>query len=205
MIIKEILYKLFYNPKNYVKNRNNIVLAQTTTLLKSCTFKFQGREERNSVIIGQNSMVGCNFIFESDNGEIEIGDNTFINSATNLISRNKIKIGSHVTIAWGCTIYDHNSHSLDYKERQNDIQRVNIDYRNGHDLCYSKEWNTVKSSPITIEDNVWIGFECVILCGVTIGEGAIVGARSVVRNDVEPWTVVAGNPAVVIKRLKHDK
>jgi acetyltransferase-like isoleucine patch superfamily enzyme len=40
---------------------------------------------------------------------------------------------------------------------------------------------------------------------VTIGEGAIVGARSVVRNDVEPWTVVAGNPAVVIKRLKHDK
>lgn len=205
MIIKEILHKLFYNPNRFVKNRNNIVLAQTTILLKSCTFKFQGKEESNRVIIGENSMVGCTFIFESDSGEIEIGNNTFINSATNLISKNKIKIGHHVTIAWGCTIYDHNSHSLDYKERQNDIQRQNLDYRNGHDFCYSKDWNTVKSNPITIEDNVWIGFDCVILSGVTIGEGAIVGARSVVRDNVEPWTVVAGNPAKVIKRIKHDE
>lgn len=205
MIIKEILYKLFYNPHYFVKNRNNIILTKSTILLKSCTFKFLGREERNKVIIGENSMIGCSFIFESDSGEIEIGSNTFINNATNLISRKKIKIGHNVTIAWGCTIYDHNSHSLDYKERENDIKRQNLDYRNGHDFYYSKDWNTVKSKPITIEDNVWIGFECVILSGVTIGEGAIVGARSVVRNDVEPWTVVAGNPAVVIKRLKHDK
>lgn len=205
MIIKEVLYKLFYNPNNYVKNRNNLILSKTTTLLKSCTFKFQGRVESNRVIIGENSVIGCNFIFESDSGEIEIGNNTFINSATNLISRNKIKIGHYVTIAWGCTIYDHNSHSLDYKERQNDIQRLNLDYRNGHDFYYSKDWNTVKSSPITIADNVWIGFDCVILSGVTIGEGAIVGARSVVRDDVEPWTVVAGNPAIVIKRIKHDQ
>ena len=51
---------------------------------------------------------------------------------------------------------------------------------------------------------MWIGFESVILAGVTIGEGAIVGAKSVVRKDVEPWTVVAGNPAVVIKRLNHE-
>jgi acetyltransferase-like isoleucine patch superfamily enzyme len=150
-------------------------------------------------------MLGCNFTFESDCGEIEIGNNTFINSGTYLISREKIKIGNNVTIAWGCTIYDHNSHSLDYKLRKNDMESLIFDYRNKHNFCYTKDWSTVKSSPIIINDNVWIGFDCVILSGVTIGEGAIIGARSVVREDVEPWTIVAGNPAVVIKRLKYDK
>jgi len=91
---------------------------------------------------------------------------------------------------------------LDYLERQKDIKRQNNDHKNGRSFISSKDWNTVKSKPIVIENNVWVGFDSVILSGVTIGEGAIVGARSVVRNDVEPWTVVAGNPAVVVKRLK---
>ena len=66
----------------------------------------------------------------------------------------------------------------------------------------SKDWATVRSRPITIGDKAWIGFDCIILSGVTIGEGAVVGAGSVVRSDVEPWTVVAGNPAVPIKKLQ---
>ena len=93
---------------------------------------------------------------------------------------------------------------VDYRERQKDIQKQNNDYRNGNNLIYSKDWDNVKSKPIIIEDNVWIGFDSVLLAGVTIGEGAIVGARSVVRQDVEPWTIVAGNPAIVIKRLRHE-
>ena len=48
---------------------------------------------------------------------------------------------------------------------------------------------------------MWIGFDVTILKGVTIGEGAVIGAKSVVTKDVEPWTVVAGNPAVVVKYL----
>ena len=53
---------------------------------------------------------------------------------------------------------------------------------------------------ITIQDNVWIGDNAVILSGVTIGEGAIVGANSVVTKDVPPFTVVGGVPARIIKQ-----
>ena len=54
---------------------------------------------------------------------------------------------------------------------------------------------------VHIGDNVWLGFDVVILPGVTIGEGAVVGARSVVDSDIEPFTVVAGNPARAVRRL----
>lgn len=201
-MIKNIIKKVFYNPRKFIKKHPNIQIAGSTVLLKSCVFRFDA-EKSNPVTIGKNSMVGCNFIFESNAGEIIIGDNTFINGGTSLISRSKINIGSNVTIAWGCTIYDHNSHSLNYLERRKDIAAQIDAYNEGKIFTANKNWGTVKSSEITIEDDVWIGFDCVILKGVTIGEGAIVGAKSVVRNNVEPWTVVAGNPAVVIKRLKH--
>jgi acetyltransferase-like isoleucine patch superfamily enzyme len=59
----------------------------------------------------------------------------------------------------------------------------------------------VRAMPIRIGANVWIGFDCCVLPGVTIGDGAIVGARSVVTQDVEPYTVVAGNPARVVREI----
>jgi acetyltransferase-like isoleucine patch superfamily enzyme len=58
--------------------------------------------------------------------------------------------------------------------------------------------------PVRVGRNVWIGFESCVLPGVTIGEGAVVGARSVVVEDVPPYTVVAGNPARVIRRLEPE-
>lgn len=56
------------------------------------------------------------------------------------------------------------------------------------------------TKPITIKDNVWIATDAIILPGVTIGEGAVVAAGAVVSKDVEPWTVVGGNPARFIKK-----
>ncbi|MGG2397479.1 acyltransferase [Pseudomonas sp. SH1-B] len=149
-------------------------------------------------------MLACGFIFESNAGHIVIGESTFINSGTSLICRDGIKIGSYVTIAWGCTLYDHNSHSLDYRDRIGDLNAQLADYRAGRDLIENKNWNNVGSEEITIEDYAWIGMNSIVLKGVRIGEGAIVGAGSVVRHDVEPWTIVAGNPAQFVKRLKHD-
>lgn len=57
-----------------------------------------------------------------------------------------------------------------------------------------------KTARIVIEDNVWVAAEVFIGPGVTIGEGAVVGARAAVFKDVEPWTVVGGNPAQYIKK-----
>ena len=60
------------------------------------------------------------------------------------------------------------------------------------------------SNPIRLHDNVWIGFDVCVLPGVTIGEGSIVGARSVVNADVPAYTIVAGNPARVIRELPRE-
>lgn len=60
--------------------------------------------------------------------------------------------------------------------------------------------NHLITKPIEIEDQAWVGAEAFIGMGVTIGEGAVVGARAVVVKDVEPWTVVGGNPAKFIKK-----
>lgn len=53
---------------------------------------------------------------------------------------------------------------------------------------------------IIIGNDVWTGFECLIMSGVTVGDGAVIGARSVVTHDVPPYTIVAGSPARVIRR-----
>lgn len=177
-------------------------------ILPSAQFRFDvpRKSQEKCVFIGKDCMIGCNFIFESsDGGKISIGERTWINSATNLISRKAITIGNDVTIAWSCWVYDHDSHSLDWEERRTDILMQLEDYRNTGNVVLNKRWDVVPAKEIIIEDKVWIGFDVVILKGVRIGEGAIVGARSVVRRDVAPWTVVAGNPAVEIKKLRPKK
>jgi galactoside O-acetyltransferase len=152
------------------------------------------------VTVGEETMLDCTIIFESKTGEVSIGDRSFI-GVSQIICKTKIEIGNDVTIAWGCCIYDHDSHAIDYKERQKDIQRQLSDYRSGKNFIESKDWSVVNSKPIEICSNAWIGMDCIILKGVTIGEGAIVAAGSVVTKDVAPWTIVGGNPAKLIKEI----
>jgi putative colanic acid biosynthesis acetyltransferase WcaF len=72
-----------------------------------------------------------------------------------------------------------------------------------HDI--SKSNMPLITAPIAIEDQVWIAADAFIGMGVTIGEGAVVGARAAVFKDVEPWTVVGGNPAKFIKKREITK
>lgn len=151
--------------------------------------------------VGKDNIIGCEFRFESPEGLVTVGDGCYIGPSL-IICRKRIIIGNHVTIAWGCTIYDHNSHSLDYLERRKDIEREILNIKNKVNFIIDKDWTTVKSSTIRIEDDAWIGMNAIILKGVTIGQGAIVAAGSVVTKDVPAWSVVGGNPAKVIKYLK---
>lgn len=159
------------------------------------------KTDKKYLQVGDECIIGGNFIFESQEGVVTIGDGTYI-GASSFICRSAINIGCNVTIAWGTTLYDHNSHSTDHIQRRNDQQLQLQNMRQGLPMTENKNWSTVDSRPITIGDDAWIGMNVLILKGVTIGQGAIVGAGSVVVKDVEPFTVVGGNPAVVIKRLR---
>lgn len=201
----KVIYKRFKLDKILKKNIQSIKIDKSTKLLEE--FFIISKNEilkKSKVAISKKCLLNCNIIFEKDSGEISIGERCYIGGGTNLISINSIEIGDDVTISWGCTIYDHNSHSVNWYERKNDTLQSIEDINNGFDFIQNKNWNVVKSAPIKIKDKVWIGFDVVILKGVTIGEGAVIGARSVVTKDVLPYTVVAGNPAKVVKTLKKE-
>jgi galactoside O-acetyltransferase len=152
------------------------------------------------VTIGDNSMLDCKIIFESLEGTVTVGDRVYIGGST-IICRTGVTFENDIFVAWGTYFYDHDSHSLDYRERQKDLIRQLQDYRANRNFIESKDWSVVNSQPITICSHAWIGMNCIILKGVTIGEGAIVAAGSVVTRNVPEWTVVAGNPAKAVKEI----
>lgn len=156
--------------------------------------------KRKRVTVGNDSMLGCRIIFESREGTVTIGDRVYIGNST-IICRTGITFENDIFVAWGAYFYDHDSHSLDYRERQKDLLRQLEDYRANRNFIESKNWDVVKCKPIRICSNAWIGMNSIILKGVTIGEGAIVAAGSVVTRDVPAWTVVAGNPAKTVKEI----
>ena len=202
-MITRILRKLFYNPYKYIKQFSNIQIADSTILTKQFSVEFRIPTNSTTLLVSGETMLSCMVVFESDQGNIKIGERTFINEGTRLISRNKIIIGNDVMIAGGCFIYDHNSHSIDWQKRAQDIKDQNHEYRNKYPFGSLKNWEVVKSAPIVIEDKVWIGFDVTILKGVTIGEGAIIGAKSVIREDVPAFSIVFGNPGRVIQKITN--
>jgi len=147
------------------------------------------------ISVGDNSIVHSKISFERIGSKVSIGNNTFIGKS-HLVTASEIYIGNCVLISLGVTIVDHNSHSIVYSERSRDI----FDWRDG-----KKDWSTVSIKSIYINDKAWIGFNAIILRGVTIGEGAIVGAGSVVTKDVPAWTIVGGNPAKIIREIPENE
>ncbi len=174
--------------REYLKIDNNVQLKEWFS------FRIDKKKSGNIYLsIGEYSVISGQYITETEDAFIKIGKRCFINDGTNIISAANIEIGDDVNIAWDVTIYDSDGHSINWDERKEDIY-CNFGLQ-------EKNWNVVAAKPIKINDKAWIGFGATILKGVEIGEGAIVAAKSVVTKDVEPFTVVAGNPARVVKKL----
>jgi len=153
--------------------------------------------------VGDDSLITGKFVFETTEGKIRIGSRTFIGGGL-FISTECIEIGDDVMFSWGCTVMDNDAHSVHWKHRKDDV----IQWKKGldeHTLGKFKNWEHVKRKKIVIKNKAWIGFDCIILKGVTIGEGAVVAAGSVVVKDVPDWTIVAGNPAQQIKVIPENE
>ncbi len=130
--------------------------------------------------IGQNSYVEPPF-YCSYGQNIYIGDHVYLNVLCTIPDCNEVQIGHHVMIGPGVHIYTA-AHLLQAEAR---IQG----------------WEVAK--PIVIEDNVWLGGGAILLPGVRIGRNAVVGAGAVVPKSVPANTVVAGNPARVIREIEQ--
>lgn len=153
------------------------------------------------VTLGKDSMLAASIIFESEEGHVSIGNESSISVGTMIICRESVVIEDHVFISWGCTICDHDSHSLNYMDRREDYKVIFDNYKNHRNANINKNWNTVDVSPVRICSDAWIGMNCTIIKGVTIGKGAIIGANSVVTKDIPDFAIAAGNPAKIIRTL----
>ena len=107
-----------------------------------------------------------------EDGVIKIGSHVYFNGGT-IVSTLSVEIGNYVVINRGALILDHNGYGLD--------------------------GNPEVKKPVKIGDHVWIGMRAIILKGVTVGDNSVVGAGAVVTEDVEPNTIVGGNPARKIR------
>ncbi len=190
--------------KRHLRQVKRYMTAGNSHFLEGFKLDLNNPEQQKKYLtVGEDTTLACAVIFESPSGEVSIGNNTFIGTS-NLICHTKIEVGDNVFIAWGCYLYDHDSHSIDYREREKDILQQLDDYRSGRNFIVNKNWNVVNSRPIKVCSNAWIGMHSIVLKGVTIGEGAVVGAGSVVTKDVPAWAIVGGNPARVLKYIPEE-
>lgn len=127
-------------------------------------------------------------------GRITVGAQAYLGDDCLLSSSAGIDIGEHVLVAHGVQIFDNDSHPTDAAARIGDYASV----------LTQSERATIAAAPVRIAARAWIGFNAIILKGVTIGEESVVAAGSVVTRDVPARSVAAGNPAVVVKKLGHD-
>jgi len=125
----------------------------------------------------------CIFNINTPDCRIVIGDNVGMSGST-IYAVKSVTIGNNVLIGPGCIISDTDGHPIDAIERRNNIPEA------------------IVSTPIVICDNVFIGARCLILKGVTIGEGAVVSAGSVVIKDIPPYTIYGGNPARFYSKIE---
>ena len=188
--------KIYVSVMNWVAKRRLSKFESYQISLRSKTqYKNITQNKTCGVHIGSGSIVEGSLIFDRDNAEIKIGERVFVGGGSKVIAAEKVVVEDDVLISWRCTIVDHNSHSVVWEERANDV----TDWAAG-----KKDWRNVSVKPVIIKAKVWLGFNVIVLRGVTIGEGAIVGAGSVVTKDVPPYTIVAGNPARVIRQIAPD-
>jgi acetyltransferase-like isoleucine patch superfamily enzyme len=129
----------------------------------------------------------CSFGFSqryTSSPTLEIGDYSEVGHGCGFTIAKRITVGKHSRISMNTQIFDTSGHPMEA-----DLRRQNL----------PAFPNSVK--PVTIGDDVWIGQRCIILPGTRIGDGAIIGAGSVVRGNIPPYSVVSGNPAKVIATL----
>ncbi len=157
-------------------------------------------KDPNIINVGANTVLQGVLLVFGHGGNIEIGQWCYLGLDSRIFSAVKVKIGDRVLISHGVNIQDTNCHPLEADVRHEHFVKIVME---GYPRdAGSRTVADIVSAPILIEDDVWIGCNSIILKGVTIGARSIVAAGSVVTKDVPAGSIVAGNPARVVKQLE---
>lgn len=170
-----------------------ITIGNTSKLFKETTIH-NCAGDKTKIIIGNGTHIQGELLVQKYGGQINIGHNCYVGIGTKIWSGESVFIGNNVLISHNCNIIDSDTHEIYFEERA----------KRSKELMENGPLNikgNILTKPIVIEDFAWISFNVSILKGVTIGKGAIVAAGAVVTKNVAAFTVVAGNPAIVVKEL----
>jgi acetyltransferase-like isoleucine patch superfamily enzyme len=177
---------------------DNVTIAESAYVETSFSFLLYRSEQSTGVTIGHGASMYMGTMFDvGRDGRVTLGDYALVNGAR-IICAKEIAIADHALISWNVVLMDCYGVSLDPAVRREEVRAsaTTLPRRlDGH----------AAARPVRIGRAAWIGFDSCILPGVTVGDGAIVGARSVVMHDVEPFTIVAGNPARLVRRLTDEE
>lgn len=167
--------------KNIYFHRNSRI-----SLTNGATFS-NIKIDSNSRVFG--TLVCCS------KGTITIGKFSQVGQNSSLRSVNRISVGSYTAIADNVIVCDNNNHPVNPLDRHIMQQTLSG--------SFERSWLNSDNAPITIGDDCWIGQYVRICKGVSIGNGSVVAANSVVTKDVPANCIVAGNPARVVKTDIH--
>lgn len=177
---------------------DNVVMDDTAYAETTFSFHLFRSEMPKAVEYGKGASTYLGTMFDvGPRGRVRLGSYALVHGAR-IICDSEIEIGDYALISWNVVLMDTYRLSMNPEQRRAQLQRA----------AMSKSriaTGDIPARPIRIERNVWIGFDACILPGVTIGEGSVVGAKSVVTTDVPPFTIVAGNPAKLIRKIEPEE
>lgn len=201
----KLLYFISYNLLGFKRKiehilsdfaaKKNVIYASGTRFTR--TAKVENLSKSNSnIVIGKNSLIEGKLLVFKFGGKITIGNDSYIGYGSNIRSGQLISIGNNVLISHNVNIIDTNSHEIDHLERAESFKKYLL---NG----MPSDKGNVLTGEIIIEDYVWISYGVAILKNIKIGKGAIIASNSVITKDVPAFSMVAGNPAKVVKILNR--
>ena len=177
---------------------NNVTVAATAYVETTYSFLLFRSEQPDAVTIGEGSSIYLGTMFDvGPGGRVTLGNYALLNGAR-IICDAGISIGDYALVSWNVVLMDSYRVPVEPEARRKAVREVAM-------ASPRRLKSTGPSHAIQIGRGAWIGFDSCVLPGVTIGEGAVVGARSVVMDDVAPFTIVVGNPARVVRSLTADE
>lgn len=172
----------------------NVTVDPEAYLETSYSFHLFRSSAADAVRIGRGASIYLGVMFDvGPQGRVGVGDFTLINGAR-IICDAEVSFGDYCLISWNTVFMDTCRLPTSLSARRAELAAMAT-------RSPRRVEGNAQARPIRIERNVWIGFDACVLPGVTVGEGSVVGARSVVVEDVPPYCVAVGNPARIIRKL----